>query len=298
MRTSIKVAIKHLYVNLAGVIENHELEGEVTLFSTKTSVVAIDSLIKRRIIRIISEGEISFDEIVSQTGKAKSTISVHLRDLETAGLIRSRPDPDDHRRRLLSMNSEPIGRLTNADRKTAQRHIHEEEGRLPFTEGDIASFFSYTLRVFRTEAMNLGMNIDPILHRSGKRIGRALAPLVADTTLAGKVAKMNGFWQSYGLGKITLITEEPLTLKVEGCFECQELPVTGHGSCAFDIGVLSSIFSEEFQDRPEVVEVECYSSGFDHCTFVITRRDQQGQEETVHEQIETVGSVITPEGVQ
>ena len=66
-----------------------------TLFSTKTSVVAIDSLIKRRILRIIADGEISFDEVVSLTGKAKSTISVHLRDLETAGLISSKPDPED-----------------------------------------------------------------------------------------------------------------------------------------------------------------------------------------------------------
>ncbi|PWR74711.1 4-vinyl reductase [Methanospirillum lacunae] len=273
MRTSIKVVIKSVYVNQAGAIEDHERDGEVTLFSTKTSVIAIDSLIKRRILKIIADGEISFDEIVSLTGKAKSTISVHLRDLETAGLISSRPDPVDHRKRLISMNSEPIGQLTNADRKTAQKHIHEEEGTLPFTEGDIASFFSYTLRVFRTEAMNLGMNIDPILKRSGLRIGRALAPLVADETVAGKVSKMSAFWQSYGLGTITLVSEHPLTLRVEGCFECQDLPITGHGSCAFDIGVLSSLFSEEFMQNPQVVEVECYSTGFDHCTFIITRGD-------------------------
>jgi uncharacterized protein len=274
MRTSIKVVITHEYVNQAHIHENHEQEGEVTLFSTKTSVVAIDSLIKRRIIRIISGGEISFDEIVSRTGKAKSTISVHLRDLETTGLISSRADPEDHRRRLLSMNSEPIGRLTNIDRKEAQQQIRDEEGKLPFTEGDIPSFFSYTFRVFRTEAMNLGMNIDPILNRGGLRIGRVLAPLVSDQTLTGKVAKLNDFWESYGLGKISLVNTNPLTLRVEGCFECQDLPVTGHGSCAFDIGVLSSVFSEEFQQNPEVVEVECYSAGFDHCTFVITRKGQ------------------------
>lgn len=272
MRTSIKVVISYVYVNPGKSEENHEESGGVTLFSTKTSVVAIDSSIKRLIIRIISAGEISFDEIVSRTGKAKSTISVHLRDLETAGLIASRPDPEDHRKRLISMVSEPIGHLSNADRIPAGKRIQMDTGILPFTEGDIASFFRYTLRVFRTEAMNLGMNIDPILERAGSRIGMVLAPLIEDSTLPGKVSKMDTFWQSYGLGKISLISTDPLTIRVEGCFECQDLPVTGHGSCAFDIGVLSSLFSDEFQKNPEVVEVECYSSGFDHCTFVITKR--------------------------
>jgi uncharacterized protein len=260
------------YVNsVMGHKKNDERE-EVSLFSTKTSVVAIESPIKRLIIRMISSGEISFDEIVAKTGKAKSTISVHLRDLEKSGLIASRPDPQDQRKRLLSMKSEPIGSLTNADRRHAQHHISLEPGELPFTEGDIASFFRYSLKVFRTEAMNLGMNIDPILQRAGMRIGTVLNPLISDPTLAGKVSKMNQFWESHGLGTISLVSADPITLRVEGCFECQDLPVTGHGSCAFDIGVLSSLFSEEFQNMPEVVEVECYSSGFDHCTFVITER--------------------------
>ncbi len=268
---NIKILIISEKVNQ---VRSHEQEpeGDVTLFATKTSVVAIDSLIKRRILRMIAGGEISFDQIVSQTGKAKSTISVHLRDLETAGLINSKPDPDDHRKRLLSMNSESIGRLTNTDREYAEEYLHTKNGTLPFSEGDIASYFRYMLRVIRTEAMNLGMNIDPILERAGMRIGKVLVPLVADPTVTGKISKMNQFWQTNGLGMISLVTENPLTLRVEGCFECQDLPITGHGSCAFDIGVLSSLFAEEFQDQPEVVEVECYSSGFDHCTFVITSR--------------------------
>jgi hypothetical protein len=32
--------------------------------------------------------------------------------------------------------------------------------------------------------------------------------------------------------------------------------VTGHGSSAFDISVLSSIFAEEFLQKPKVVEID------------------------------------------
>ena len=277
MRTSIKVPIVYVYVNSGDDQQGAQNSGDVTLYSTRTSVIAIDSPVKRMILEMIPQSGISFDEIVARTGKAKSTISVHLRDLETAGLIESNPDPKDQRKKILTVISDPIGRLTNADRKPAEEQIHISSDVLPFTEGDIASFFRYTLRVFRTEAMNLGMNLDPILERAGMRIGTILAPLVAHDSLKEKVNRMNKFWQTYGLGSITLVTDDPITLRVEGCFECQDLPVTGHGSCAFDIGVLSSLFAKEFQEAPQVCEVECYSSGFDHCTFTITGKKPDNQ---------------------
>jgi uncharacterized protein len=248
-----------------------EETGDVTLFSTKKSVVAVDSPVKGLILGMIAAGDISFDEIVTRTGKAKSTISVHIRDLEKAGLITSRSDTKDQRRRILTLTSKPIGRLTNTDREVSLQDAHQITGSLPFIEGDIASFFIYTLRAFRTEAMALGINMDPVLERTGYRIGSALVPLVYDKNLKGKIQKMDQFWKKYGLGSMRLVAEDPITLEVEGCFECMDLPVTGHGACAFDTGILTALFAKEMQNHARVIEVECYSSGFNHCTFIITR---------------------------
>jgi len=246
-------------------------EGDIALFSTKDDVVAIESPIKGMILGMMTTGEISFDEIVSRTRKAKSTISVHIKDLEDAGLVISRPDPDDHRRKLLTMLAEPIGCLTNKDRYSASAQLEESQSELPFDEGDIASFFRSVLKVIRTEAMNHGININPVLERAGFRIGTALAPMVADLSLQEKIIALDKFWKNYGLGTITLVSDLPITLNVHGCFECEDLPVTGHGACSFDIGVLSALFLRETGGRPVVREVECYSSGFDHCTFIITK---------------------------
>lgn len=245
-------------------------KGDVALFSTNSSVVAIDSPVKGMILGMITAGDISFDEVVSRTGKAKSTISVHIRDLEEAGLIATKPDSKDQRRRILSLISQPIGRLTNRDRSQSKEELSLDK--LPFTEGDIASFFIFTLRTFRTEAMMLGINLDPVLERTGYQIGSVLAPLIADSNLKEKILKMNQFWKKYGLGSMRLVTEEPITLEVKGCFECMDLPVTGHGACAFDTGVLSALFADEMQGLVRVTETECYASGFDHCIFIITKR--------------------------
>jgi uncharacterized protein len=247
-------------------------EADVRLFSTQDAVVAVDSPIKVRILELVSAGPVPFDIIVERTGKAKSTISVHIHDLIQSGLIISQPDPRDSRRRVIMLSSDAIGRLTNTDRAVAIP-VLDNNGAVDdrtFRDDDIVSFFRFCVLVFRTQAMALGINLDPVMERSGRQVGRVLARRVAGDTPEEVVQKMDAFWQSHGLGSISLAVSDPLTLEVKGCFECEDLPVTGHGACVFDIGVLTAIFSFHLEHPVSVVEERCYSSGDGRCIFVIT----------------------------
>ncbi|MFA4876359.1 MAG: V4R domain-containing protein [Methanoregula sp.] len=253
-------------------------DGDVRLFSTRDNVVAVDSPVKLRILGIVTNGPVPFDRIVEETKKAKSTISVHIRDLERAGLIESLPDSRDSRRRLIGLSSAAIGRLTNTDRTArSPSHLHRSgDHDEPFSDDDIVSFFRYCVQVFRTEAMTMGINIDPVLERTGSEVGRVLAPRVAGGSVEEVVQKMDVFWQAHSLGAIALAGTSPLTLEVTGCFECEDLPVTGHGACAFDIGVIGSIFSHHLGCPVTVTEEACYSSGNDRCIFMIIPRPFSG----------------------
>jgi len=265
-----------LYVH-AAVTEEYtkNLDDDIQLFSSRNRVMAIDSQVKKRILELLQSRDHSFDEIVTLCGKAKSTISVHVHDLLKAGLISSHTDPDDSRKKILSLTSHPIGRLTNLDRHAPVREDKGEvSARLPFEPGDIASFFRWGVRVFRTEAMALGINVDPVLERTGWEIGRVLAPLVYDPDLSRMVEKMHEFWSVHGLGSVTLSGSDPISLTVQGCFECEDLPVTGHGACSFDIGVLSAIFSGYLNEPVRITEIECYSAGHDHCKFIIEQKSK------------------------
>lgn len=251
--------------------------GEVRLFSTNDSVAAVDSPIKVQILELVSIGPLPFDLIVERTQKAKSTISVHIRDLVGCGLVTSDPDPHDSRKRIIRLSSDAIGRLTNTDRDAGVVHAHDHHGageETPFCDDDIVSFFRYCVQVFRTQAMVLGINIDPVLERTGRQVGGVLAPRVAGATVEDVVQKMDAFWQAHGLGAITLAGTGPITLEVKGCFECEDLPLTGHGTCVFDIGVLTTVFSNHLDSPVTVVEERCYSSGDGRCIFVVT--PQQG----------------------
>jgi len=275
MRTIFKNIAKQMqYMDPRSESETGVHDGDIRLFSTRNTVVAIDSPIKLRILSLVSEKPQLFDRIVEETRKAKSTISVHLRDLERAGLISIQPDREDSRRRLIALTSDTIGRLTNTDRDARlPAHITRRMAADPsFDDEDLVSFFRYCVRVFRTQAMTMGINLDPVLEKTGAEVGRVLAPRVAGRTVEELVQRMDAFWQAHGLGKITLTNTLPLTLEVRGCFECEDLPVTGHSACSFDLGVLRSVFSFHLQSEVTVVEEQCYSSGDDRCIFVITAR--------------------------
>jgi len=246
---------------------------EINLYSSVLGPVAIESGVKKQILTLLAVRDYSFDELVRVTEKAKSTISVHIRDLEDDGLISSHPDPEDNRKKIISLSSKPIGVLTRRDREAADDEIQRDKISFPFTPGDIPSFFRFAVKVFRTEAMLMGINIDPILFQCGLRVGSVISLLIIDWDLDLLVGKVNEFWETYGLGSVELTGVDPLLLTVKGCFECEDLPKTGHGACSFDTGVLTAVFSRYFQSPVLVTEEECYSSGYDHCLFVIKKRD-------------------------
>jgi predicted hydrocarbon binding protein len=248
---------------------------DIRLYSSRDRVMAVDSQVKKRILELLQERDYSFDENRLLCGKAKSTISVHVHDLISAGLIASQTDPQDNRKKILTLSSTPIGRLTNTDRQVLPKDT-QKSASLPFTPGNIPSLMRWGVRVFRTEAMALGINIDPVLERTGWEIGMVLAPLVYDPDVSRMVHLMDEFWSAHGLGFVKLTGQDPLTLEVHGCFECEDLPVTGHGACSFDIGVLSAIFSQYMKEPVRITEIECYSAGHDHCTFLIVPKKMDG----------------------
>lgn len=250
---------------------DYDPDCDIHLFSSKTRVMAIESEVKKKIMELLLERDYSFDEIVTRCGKAKSTISVHVRDLTNAGLITTRTDPIDHRKKILTLTSVQIGSLTNTDRNALTKEKFSTQSELPFSPGDIASFFRYGVKVFRTKAMDAGINVDPVLERTGYEIGNTLTPLVFDPDLDTMIHNMNNFWERNGLGTIELSGMDPISLIVHGCFECEDLPLTGHGACSFDIGVLSAIFYRYMKTPVQITEVECYSAGDDHCRFVIEK---------------------------
>lgn len=250
--------------------------GTVELLSSHKGVHAIKSPVRVLILEMLREGEVSFDEIVRRAGRAKSTVSVHLREMVDEGVVGWRPDPADARKKLFFTNAERIGALSSSERISAElaRYAgdYRENGDDPF------AYFRLVFRTIRTVLMQTGINLDPVLTAAGEEVGRAVFPTVEDERTDVFLRNVAAFWERHGLGRIEAGGADPLEIFVYDCFECVDLPRIGRPACSFDTGVLTALFSGHFGREVTVVERECYASGDAYCRFVVERgeEDQEG----------------------
>jgi hypothetical protein len=240
----------------------------IGLFSTPAGIRTVQSPVRVKILSVLSTRDLTFEEIVALSGRVKSTVSVHLRGLAQDGIIGSRIDPEDERKKIFFLRSHPLGKLTGGiavddEADLADRLIAGDD---PF------GFYRYMFRTIRVSLLAEGINIDPVLFESGNRVGRTIAASLADKELSVLLENLSTFWRKHNLGTLEVESLAPLTLRAYDCFECGNLPQLGRPACAFDSGILDAVFSEHFRKPQQVDETACFAMGDDHCRFVITLR--------------------------
>ena len=253
-------------------LANKEFYHFIELFSSEKGIQAVNSPVKLQILAMLHTKEMAFDDIVAHTGKAKSTVSVHLRDLSEAGLISSRLDPQDARKKLFLLDSTFLGGAHSGGRD--QFDIDQYvPGHIP-GDGNIADFYRLVMSTIRMSLITEGISIEPVLRSAGERVGKAIYHTVADQDCQRLVANLQDFWEKYSLGHLEPAGTDPITLMIYDCFECVDLPVLGRPACAFDSGMLSAIFSGYFGERNIAVETGCYAMGDSFCRFEVQNTDE------------------------
>lgn len=241
----------------------------IELFATGEGIRTVESPVRQKILLMLKERELTFDEIVSGSGRAKSTVSVHLKMLVDERIIDSVPDPLDARKKIFFLNSSHIGDLSKHARACAD--IKSHIAGYDIDSGNTQEFFKLMFRTIKIGLLCEGVNIDPILHEAGKNVGERLYEKVADRDIGRFIANIAEFWENHGLGRIVAESLDPVTLYVYDCFECKDLPDQGKPACSFDSGILSALFSAYYGESMAAEEVDCYAKGNDRCKFIIKK---------------------------
>ena len=216
-------------------------------------VNVVKSPVKLTILEMLRDSEMEFDEIVNNTGKSKSTVSVHLKSLRESGIISYRVHPDDNRKKIFYINSKFLGSVNITEPKEIEetqsdyliKHLIEEDE-------EFSTLLFHTLKAMLIQE---GVNIDPILQSTGNTIGKSIFEILYDDDLDIFMENIADFWQRKGLGRLT--------------FECKLLPRTGKPACFLDTGIFEGLFTEFFNLPVSVIETQCYTMGDEKCVFEI-----------------------------
>jgi predicted hydrocarbon binding protein len=245
-------------------------EMQIELFSTSEGIYAINSPVRVKILSMLRRGELSFDQLVELSGKAKSTVSVHLKRMVDEGIIGSKTDPNDARKKIFFIKSEYLGKLSG--KKVVTENIEQYVSNYIDSAGDPYEFYRLIFHTIRVSLIRQGIDIDPILYEAGVKVGETLYEKVKDPDINKLAMNIAKFWETHNLGHVEVVKLEPLTINVSDCFECKSLPPLGRPACAFDSGILKAVFSAHYNDERVVNETKCYAMGDDHCSFTIKNK--------------------------
>ncbi len=248
----------------------------IKIFGTAKGVNVVESPVKTKILSLLKEEGLNGSDIVVLTGKSKSTISAHLKDLINADIVDYKTDPVDGRKKIYYIKSRYLGNFSrNGD---VEKIVEAFKQGQDYDPNDPFLFYKNVLRAIRITLMEDGLNIDPILHDAGLKVGAKFNSALQASETEKLLENIANFWDENKLGKVEIESVDPLLIRVSDCFECKYLPVIGRSACAFDSGLLEAVFAEHFNQEIKANEIKCYAKGDEYCCFKIDKLEHTTSE--------------------
>lgn len=235
------------------------------IYSSPQGARVVQSPVKKEILSLLKNKDMSGSEIVSATGKSKSTVSVHLQDLMNANIISWKPHPQDRRKKIFYLHSRHLGDISPQREIESDMDLYLDQHVVQ--SNDPFKFFRFMFRTIRMALLDEGVNIDPILHRAGFKVGEAFYHKLQASTLDQLVKNLSDFWAENHLGRLEVNSLDPPIILAYDCFECEDLPLLGRPACSFDSGILRAIFSAHMGENVSVEETKCFAQGDECCQF-------------------------------
>lgn len=242
------------------------------IFSTENGMVALDSPVKLKILDFIHGQSRSFEDVVNECCKAKSTISVHLKDLVMQDIILEQKDPSDKRKKYYSLNSQFIA-YSQMPMQNCYNRIIDKLMDTVDSDNSEMKFFRTLCHTIRYGLEAYGMNPKPVFEKIGNDIGQKMGRFFVAGSIEELLAELAVFWQLHGLGEIEIDNLDPLTLVIYDCFDCSDMPDVGRTLCALVEGIIEGIFEASLKLQVRAKEVECFGTGHNHCKFCISILD-------------------------
>lgn len=233
------------------------------VYSTRNGLKQICNSVRQKILAELQQRDLSLTEIANITGKAQSTLSVHLDKMVKEELVASRDDPSDNRRKIFYLCSKPVARSTNPSEEM-MRYMHQT---IKDSQGTPSSFLKGLMRSVLIGLEAIGLAIDPAMYEIGSEVGKSLSDQIVSEGVEDIVSEMQEFYELHDLGEVCVYTFVPLTIIIRDDYETN--PETGNKLCLFHEGVFKTVLEEKTGRSFRISENECFGIANNYCKFVI-----------------------------
>lgn len=245
-----------------------EMSRYTAILSNDRGMVALDSPVKLLILELLNNGYASFDELVEKSMKAKSTISVHLHDLQEMNLIQEKTFPNDKRKKYFVLNAMYLAYSQPPLRQQYDTQMDIIASTI--FEGD--SFKEKLFCSFRYVMEAHGIDPKPILKKLGTDIGIRIGREFESKECGGILEEISDFWKEHRLGDMTIKNGNGTEISVVNCYHCGNMPDVGKTLCSMDEGFIEGVFLSKLKYTCRVSEIECYGMGHKNCKFILTEK--------------------------
>ena len=109
--------------------------------------------------------------------------------------------------------------------------------------------------------MYMGRGSDSMMYRAGKDLAKMLNLKTVDEVI--------DFCKDNKIGIVSIVSEDPLLVRVDGCITCEGLPKMGWTYCYFEGGFIAGCIENISGKRCQAKETHCAGLGHDYCQFEI-----------------------------
>lgn len=226
-------------------------------------LVEVSDPLHQSILNHLAESNMSTTDISTVTGKAQSTLSVHLDHMVNEGLIRSESDPADSRRKIFSLSSKKLA----FSKETNPAGLEYARAILKDGVEKIDEFPKNFIHALLIMSEANGLDIGPIIENIGAEVADVLAPTFESNKVEDIMRRLQEFYEIIDFGEVCIYTFLPLTIIIRVQEETPLMQVDSRPK--FSHGLFKRILSTMIGRRYDVTHSEIFGVNNNYFKFII-----------------------------
>lgn len=234
-----------------------------TLEEGGVGLVEVSDPLHQLILNHLGENSMSTTDISTVTGKAQSTLSVHLEHMVNEGLIKSESDPQDSRRKIFTLSSRKLA----FSKETNPHGMMYARESLKFGVESQEEFSRNFIKALLMVSEAYGLDIGPVMENLGAEVADILAPTFESNKVEDIMRRLQEFYEIIDFGEVCIYTFIPLTIIIRVQDETPLMAMESRPK--FSHGLFKRILSTMIGRRYEVTHSEIFGVNNNYFKFII-----------------------------